>query len=615
MRYVVAAPAVVPPLVAALVAAVVAGGCAEPTPPPAYLVGGTVDGLWDGDLVRLRLEHGDQVELVDVATNGAFQFAAALTDGEPYLVTVANGRPCAVADGAGVVAGRDVDAVAVRCAAPVDVRLSDPAGWRFDPVPARTDVDLTILTQRVTVTVDAPGMEVAIDGAPATSGAPVVRDVALDAVPLRVDLTDGARHRRYELTLRRGARVIEAAGAADAGEPAFPGLPVMFGQAIALAEAEVFVGAPWVDGASSDEGAIRRLAWDRTALTADAWSQASPARFGAEFGAAVAIDGDRLVIGAPREAGGVPTEGAAYVFRRTATGWRQVARLASPAPGFDDQFGAAVAIQGATILVGAPSEDSAAQGIDGDATNDAAVDSGAVYVFRETAVDAWAAVTYVKAPERVRGFGNAVALDGDVAVIGAAGSGRAYAMRRAGDTWSAGVALVPTTPSTNLTGYGVSVAISGGVIAVGDPFDSGVGPGVDGDAAQLGPTGGGAVHLFRDAAGAWRGDGYIKASRPLLNDNFGMRVAILGDVLLVGAPSNASAASGVGGDDLDTSLQSAGAVYVLHHGAAGWVQDAFVKPPTPRMAASFGAGLALSRTGAVCGAPRDLAGGAIYAFR
>lgn len=47
-----------------------------------------------------------------------------------------------------------------------------------------------------------------------------------------------------------------------------------------------------------------------------------------------------------------------------------------------DQFGSSVALPGDSLAVGAPQEDSAATGINGDQTNNSAVNSGAVYVYR-----------------------------------------------------------------------------------------------------------------------------------------------------------------------------------------------------------------------------------------
>ncbi len=83
---------------------------------------------------------------------------------------------------------------------------------------------------------------------------------------------------------------------------------------------------------------------------------------GSYFGAAVALDGQRVVVGAPfadsdNGYGGVTNAGMAYVYRKTGHIWQQEVVLSLAAPSAFDQFGAAVAVEGATIVVGADGSD------------------------------------------------------------------------------------------------------------------------------------------------------------------------------------------------------------------------------------------------------------------
>ena len=66
-----------------------------------------------------------------------------------------------------------------------------------------------------------------------------------------------------------------------------------------------------------------------------------------------------------------------------ATAPRQIGYIKASNPGDGDQFGSAVAMSGDgnTLAVGAPMENSAAKGINGDQASDAAEDAGAVYVY------------------------------------------------------------------------------------------------------------------------------------------------------------------------------------------------------------------------------------------
>jgi len=95
---------------------------------------------------------------------------------------------------------------------------------------------------------------------------------------------------------------------------------------------------------------------------------------GDRFGFAVATDGALAVTGAPGKDG---ARGAAYVFERIGGAWMQAAKLViAEVRGPGDFFGAAVAVEGERVLVGAHGRDAQA---------------GAAYVFERVA-DKWAQV-------------------------------------------------------------------------------------------------------------------------------------------------------------------------------------------------------------------------------
>ena len=66
------------------------------------------------------------------------------------------------------------------------------------------------------------------------------------------------------------------------------------------------------------------------------------------FGAAVAIDGDTAVVGAFEHDNDA---GRAYVFSKTSSGWKQTAELEGSDIVAGDNFGVAVGISGTTIVV------------------------------------------------------------------------------------------------------------------------------------------------------------------------------------------------------------------------------------------------------------------------
>jgi hypothetical protein len=92
-------------------------------------------------------------------------------------------------------------------------------------------------------------------------------------------------------------------------------------------------------------------------------------------------------------------------------------------------------------------------------------------------------------------------------------------------------------------GFGTSVALDGDTLAVGAPNSE-------------------AVYVFTRTGGDWSQQAYVKASNTGTSDEFGTSVALAGDTLAVGAPLEASAVTGVNGNQADNSAFGSGAVYV-----------------------------------------------------
>ena len=248
------------------------------------------------------------------------------------------------------------------------------------------------------------------------------------------------------------------------------------------------------------------------------------------FGRSVAFDGDTLVVGAPNEASNATgingtqddnsadLSGAVYVFvRDPATGvWSQQAYVKASNTEANDQFGDSVALDGDTLVVGAPNEASSATGINGTQDDNSAVISGAVYVFvRNSAAGVWSQQAYVKASNTGAGdfFGGSVALDGDTLAVGA---------------------------------YGEASSATG----------------VNGTQTDNSASGSGAVYVFVRNGGVWSQQAYVKASNTGAGDGFGWSVALNGDTLAAGAPGEASSATGINGTQTDNSAVISGAVYV-----------------------------------------------------
>jgi hypothetical protein len=136
--------------------------------------------------------------------------------------------------------------------------------------------------------------------------------------------------------------------------------------------------------------------------SAGLWSQqayikAPNADGGDQFGSTIALsaDGDCLAVGASNEAGnaiginGDPTynsmtnSGAVYVFTRGGGSWSPHSYVKAPNTNSNDMFGTSVALSASadSLAVGALFEASNATGINGDQTNNSAVNTGAVYLY------------------------------------------------------------------------------------------------------------------------------------------------------------------------------------------------------------------------------------------
>lgn len=236
----------------------------------------------------------------------------------------------------------------------------------------------------------------------------------------------------------------------------------------------------------------------------------------------VAVSGDTLVFGAPEDWNGTSYSGRGHVYRKTAGTWALEQILVVADPGADG-VGTSVAIQGDTVVLGAPGGGG---------------DDGAAYVFTRSGA-IWTEQAALEPGVSGMGlFGSAVALDGDTAVVGAhivgASGGRAQVFVRSGTTWTSEQTL--TQPG--LQYFGQSVAIDQDTLAVGAPHASPNG------------TNSGAVYTFARSGTTWSPLLTIVPGDTVANDWFGHSTALVGDRVAASAPFQ------------DISIGQTGAVYV-----------------------------------------------------
>ncbi|HEX3823612.1 MAG TPA: hypothetical protein VHV79_04000 [Mycobacteriales bacterium] len=323
-----------------------------------------------------------------------------------------------------------------------------------------------------------------------------------------------------------------------AGSPTGAGL----GESIAVSGHTIVVGAYEQTLANNNEqGAVYVFTrpasgWKNAMPTAEL--HVSDGQPNDRFGYSVAISGDTIVVGAPQHSvGSTIKQGAAYVFRKPASGWQNTAHptavLTSDNGASDDNFAGAVAIAGSTIVVGAYSHQ-----VGGN------TEQGEAYVYSEpkagwqtTAITTTDLVSADGAAVDL--FGAAVAISGNTIVVGAPNhsgqAGLVYLFLKPPTGWAGAAATRTLVGADTAAGdeFGHSVAITGNTVAVGAPgFHGGVGEGE------------GAAYVFQRPAPGWGlpGDPPLVANAELTSTGtaapalLGQGVAISGAEVLAGAP-------------------------------------------------------------------------------
>lgn len=192
-----------------------------------------------------------------------------------------------------------------------------------------------------------------------------------------------------------------------------------FGNAVAIDGDTVVVGAYFDDIAAANEGSA--YIFERNIGGNNNWGllkklTASDAADGDIFAYAVAIDGNKIVVGAHTDDIGLNTlQGSAYIFDRNTGGannWGQIRKLVAADGAAEDFFGHSVGISGDTVIVGALYDDVGANS-----------NQGSAYIFQQNTggSDNWGQVRKLTAEDGSADdrFGIAVAVSGDDFLIGA----------------------------------------------------------------------------------------------------------------------------------------------------------------------------------------------------
>ena len=374
-----------------------------------------------------------------------------------------------------------------------------------------------------------------------------------------------------------------------------------FGSAVSVDADTIVVGTPLVDlGTSDDAGAV--YVFVRDPSTGDFSQQqkltADDATADDRFGSAVHVDGNTIVVGAPRvDLGTSDDTGAVYVFTRDPTQannpWTQQQKLTADDAAADDRFGSSVYIEGNTLVGGAPRRDSATS-----------TTTGAAYVFTRDPNDLtspWTQQQRLTADDASADdqFGTSVSLNGSTIVVGAPrvdlgtsnDTGAVYVFTRdqtvSSNPWSQLQKLTAGEANAD-DRLGTSVSLDANTIITGAPrYDT------------VGFVDNGAAYVFtrESAAANFSQKQILTAVFPASDGQFGTSVFVDGSTALIGTPL----------ESILTSTDAGAAYHFMRDPLSGnWRQQQRLTGSSPEALSEFAGAVGLDAATAIIGsAKRD----------
>jgi hypothetical protein len=284
-----------------------------------------------------------------------------------------------------------------------------------------------------------------------------------------------------------------------------------FGVAVAIDGNRAVVGASGTRRCGPNAGAAFVYERDTTARTWRRTARLVPddCQAGAFFGGTLDLSGDRVIIGASNDFFGQRRSNAAYIFERRDSVWVQVARLVGDTEREEGPFAHAVAID----------SDRAAVTTMGSSEGDV---GGALYLYRRAPDSTWAQTARLTASAGTTHgvLGTAVALDGRHAAVAAS----TYFEREPGSVYLFAEDPTGTWRETQRIGgiddFFISLALEDRRLLVGE--------------ARAGGNESGAASLYARAEdGTWSEEAQLRPSVPYQSGAFGSAVSIDGTVALV----------------------------------------------------------------------------------
>jgi len=347
---------------------------------------------------------------------------------------------------------------------------------------------------------DKFGVSVNIDGTRAVIGASMNDDQAQNAGSAYIfDYSNGS----WSLTTQLHAN--------DASESDW------FGSSVSLSGDKLIVGAPGENTEGTNAGSV--YIFD---LIGGIWTQTHKINLSSlnahdRFGTSVAIDGNRIIVGAYGVDFTGINVGAAYIFYFNGANWDFTKELKASDGSNLDSFGETVSLDDNRVIIGAQRED----------TN-----TGSAYIF-DFDNGNWTETVKLTADVDATTnayFGRSLSLDGDQVLIGAnqenfnTGAVYHYSLNSQNSTWELTQKLTANDASTD-DFFGTSVALDNNIILVGAN---------NGDNTNNSDAG--ATYVFQYINDTWQQTDKIQANDAQIDDKFGQSVSLSAELALIGAP-------------------------------------------------------------------------------
>ncbi|MEK7954391.1 choice-of-anchor D domain-containing protein [Luteolibacter soli] len=380
----------------------------------------------------------------------------------------------------------------------------------------------------------------------------------------------------------------------NSGSPTVPVLTIQnpgapggdeFGRAVSLFGNRLLVSAPDDDvGISLDVGSayLFDLSTGTPATALFMFNDASPSSH-EEFGFSVAISGNLAVVGSQKDDKIASNAGTVSVYNLAAAFPEQpILVIDNPSPTTNDYFGTAVGVSGTKVVVSAYQEDTSGNN-----------NAGAVYIYDTTSPTPGTPVRTLinPTPQSQDQFGNSVAISGNYVVVGCAkndvapgvDAGSAYVYDLTSATPTVPILTLDNPAPANDDWFGHAVSISGTKLVVGAHQN------------DTGAVDAGSVYVYDIASGTPTVPiRVIDNPAPATDDEFGYSVGISGNRIVIGCRQDDAGATDAGSAYLyDLSSPNPGTpVATLVH-------------PDPENEEYFGTAVAISGTRIIVSAPED----------